>query len=88
MSIWNNFLRMYFKEVIKDPDQQFFNRYEVYHDIGNNSFSSDDSILIFDGDDLIIKGILYEGSLGMYELLIRNRPIGYKKPTPMNTLIN
>lgn len=71
--------RLYIKEGIRDTENQFDNRFGVYHDLENEKFSIGDSLIDFEGDDLKIKGVRYKGTPGLYELLFKNRPIGYSK---------
>lgn len=71
--------RIYIKESIRDTQNQFDHRFGVYHDLESNTFSIGDSYLQFDGADIIIKGVRYKGTPGLYELLFKNRPMAYKR---------
>lgn len=71
--------RIYVKESIRDTQNQFDHRFGVYHDLESNTFSIGDSSLQFDGPDILIKGVRYKGTPGLYELLFKNHPTAYKK---------
>lgn len=71
--------RIYVKENIQDTESQFDHRFGVYHNIETDKFSIGDSDVIFEGPDLRIKGVLYKGTPGLYELLFKNNPLGFNK---------
>jgi hypothetical protein len=51
----------------------------VQYDPNTEKWTIGDSDVELDGKDLIIKGIRYEGTPGLYELLFKKEPIGFKK---------
>lgn len=79
LSQFHELPRMYIKENIQDTEGQFDHRYGVTHDIELDKFSIGGSVINFDGPDLIINGIRYKGTPGLYELLFKKNPLGYAK---------
>lgn len=71
--------RIYVKENIQDSNNQFDHRFGVYHNIETDKFSIGDADVTFEGPDLRIKGVLYKGTPGLYELLFKNTPLGFNK---------
>lgn len=71
--------RIYVEENIKDTEGLFDHRFGIYHDIQTEKFTIGDSEVDFHGPNLIIKGVEYIGTPGLYELLFKNNPIGYQK---------
>lgn len=71
--------RQYVKENIQDTENQFDHRFGIYHNIATDKFKIGDSIVRFDGSDIIVKNVRYPGTVGLYELLFKNNPIGYSQ---------
>ncbi|CAH1099501.1 unnamed protein product [Psylliodes chrysocephalus] len=79
--------RDYILRNISDIENKFDHVLGIYHDIETEKFRIGDSELNFDGSDIVIKGIKYPGTPGLYELLFLKEPIAYKQ-TDVNEYVD
>lgn len=72
--------RNYIDEGVKDTEHNFDHVYGIIHDIDTEKFhlGMTGVPLELDGKDIKIQGLLYKGTPGLYELLFKKQPIGYK----------
>lgn len=69
--------REYIHEMIADVDNKFDFTYGVRYDIDSNELKIGNSPIQLDGKDLIIGGLTYKGTPGLYELLFKKHPVGF-----------
>ena len=72
--------RVYIDEGVKDTENKFDHNYGVVHDIESDKFflGLTHKPLEIDGKNIIVEGITYPGTVGLYELLFKKDPVGYK----------
>lgn len=70
--------RQYLEELIKDTGNTYDTTYGVHYDAVTDKWQIGDSNVDVDGKDLTIKGRRYLGTPGLYELLFKSVPLGYK----------
>lgn len=78
LEAYDPLVRTYVDASIKDREDQFDHRYGLIHDIEGEKFKIANSLVDFDGKNVIVEGRTYEGTPGLYELLFKKEPIGYK----------
>lgn len=71
--------RIFIKENIQDTENLLDHRFGIRHNIETDKFAIGDSNVDFEGPDMLIKGVRYKGTPGLYEVLFKNEPIGYTK---------
>lgn len=69
--------RFYIEKLITDGVGDFDTQYGISYDVNTSKWTVGDSEVTLDGKDLIIKGVRYSGTPGIYELLFKKHPIGY-----------
>lgn len=70
--------RYYIEKIITDGIGDFDTQYGVNYDITTSKWRIGDSEINLDGKDFVVKGIRYEGTPGIYELIFKKKPLGYK----------
>ena len=71
--------RSYVDKAIRDTKRLFDFKYGVRHNVKEGKFYIGDSILNFEGDIIIVKGVKYKGSPGLFELLFKKKPLRYNE---------
>lgn len=71
--------RYYVEGIITDTEDAYNNTNGVKYDLQQNKFFIGDEEMIISGKDIIVKGIRYVGTPGLYELLLKKVPEGYKQ---------
>lgn len=71
--------RQYIEEMISDTGDMFDHRYGVRWDPVLNKFHIGNSEVDFVDDFVIVKGVKYRQTPGLFELLFKKDPIGYKE---------
>lgn len=71
--------RDYVHKMISDVNNEFDFKYGVRYDPEYNELKIGNSSLQLDGKDLVIGGLTYKGTPGLYELLFKKRPKGFKE---------
>lgn len=69
--------REYVHKMIGDVHNEFDFRYGVRYDPEHNELKIGNASLQFDGNNLIIGGLHYTGTPGLYELIFKKHPIGF-----------
>jgi hypothetical protein len=72
--------RTYIDDGVKDLEHKFDHHYGIVHDLETEKFYlglTGETIEII-GKDIKIKNITYPGTTGLYELLFKKQPMGYK----------
>lgn len=73
--------RTYIDDGVRDTKHKFDHNYGVVHDYENDKFLlglTGKPVEIID-KDVKVENILYSGTTGLYELLFKKEPVGYKK---------
>jgi hypothetical protein len=78
--------REYVHKMIGDVHNEFDFRYGVRYDPDHNELKIGNSALQFDGNNLIIGGLTYNGTPGLYELIFKKHPIGFTEGDRKNYL--
>lgn len=78
--------RQYVHNMISDVDNKFDFRYGVRYDPDHNELKIGNAPIQFDGKDLVINGLTYTGTPGLYELLFKKQPLGFKESDKLNYL--
>lgn len=85
LDFYEGLARQYVEEMITDTKDAFDHQYGVRYDPATTTFEIGDSKLDFKGQDIIIDDKFeYKGTPGLYELLFKKTPIGYKKEDERN----
>lgn len=71
--------RYYVEGLIADEGDEYHNTNGVKYDLQQDKFFIGDEEMVISGKDIIVKGIRYEGTPGLYELLLKKTPQGYKQ---------
>lgn len=72
--------RYYVEGIITDTENAFDNPNGIKYDLIQNKFFIDGDIeMQIDGKDIIIDNTRYSGTPGLYELLLKKEPTGYKQ---------
>lgn len=80
--------RAYIEDRINDTKGDFDDTFGVYFDPFRKSYAIGDSSVDFDGADFIINGeFKYTGTPGLYELMFKKNPAGYR-PTDLDQYID
>lgn len=64
--------------LIKDVDANYDHRYGLTHDVNTEKYQIGNSPVEFVGKDLLVGGVQYDGTVGLYELLFKKQPVGFK----------
>ena len=77
---FNELPRSYIDADIRDTQDQFDHRFGVVHDLESGKFflGLTQVPIEFKGKDITIMGVTYTGTVGLYELLFKKNPTGYK----------
>lgn len=67
----------YLDGLMRDTEGEYDLATGVHFDSVTNNFKIGNSILEIDGRDIVINGIRYKGTGGLYELIFKARPEGY-----------
>lgn len=73
--------RTYIDESVKDTSHKFDHNYGLVHDFETDKFYlglTQKLVQIID-KDVKVEGIIYPGTPGLYELIFKKKPVGYKK---------
>lgn len=70
--------RQYLEELIRDTNNACDTTYGVRYDVETDRWQIGDSYIEIEGKDLLIKERKYLGTPGLYELLFKVTPIGYR----------
>lgn len=80
--------RAYIEDKITDVKGDFDDTFGVYFDPYTKKYAIGDSTVDFDGADFIIKDqFKYKGTPGLYELMFKKYPLGYR-PTDVDDYID
>lgn len=71
--------KVYVDGLLGDTTGAYDTTFGVRYEPITNKFFLGNSLLEIDGDNLVIGGIRYKGTPGLYELIFKTNPIGYKK---------
>lgn len=71
--------RQYLEQLISDGSDEFDTKTGIKYDAETSTWSVGRNKVEIDEKDLIIGGIRYSGSPGIYELLFKKNPVGYTK---------
>lgn len=71
--------RTYVDESIRGNEEEFDRHYGLAHDMQTDKFTLANTAVNIEGPDVIVNGIKYPGTVGLYELLFKKNPIGYSK---------
>ncbi|XP_031335677.1 uncharacterized protein LOC116165394 [Photinus pyralis] len=66
--------RKYVEFMIKDTKKSIDTTFGMHYDIESNSLKIGDSLIKFQGPNLVIKNKTYRGTSGLYQLLVMNTP--------------
>lgn len=69
--------REYIRDMIADNEKKFDHQYGIRLDPSTETYSVGNKIVKFDGDNIKIDDITYEGTRGLYELLFKKKPEKY-----------
>ncbi|CAH1114735.1 unnamed protein product [Psylliodes chrysocephalus] len=75
---YNPLPRGYIEDLLNDNEGNFDHTFGVYFDPESKEWSFGDSVINFDGRDIIIQDLKYKGTPGLYELLFKKFPTGYR----------
>ncbi|KAK9681124.1 hypothetical protein QE152_g38561 [Popillia japonica] len=71
--------RVYIDGLLSDTTGEYDTTTGVHFDHVLNQLKMGNAIVEIDGNDLIIQGIRYKGTAGLYELIFKSEPKGYTK---------
>ncbi|CAH1960963.1 unnamed protein product [Acanthoscelides obtectus] len=71
--------RKYVDESIRGNEREFDRYYGLTHDIVSDKFQLGKSPVTLDGANIVVENVTYPGTPGLYELLFKKEPIGYKQ---------
>lgn len=74
---YNPLPRQYIEQLITDGSGEFDTKTGVKYNAETSKWTVGKSPVEIDGDDLIIDGLRYTGTPGLYELLFKKNPLGY-----------
>ncbi|KAK5648770.1 hypothetical protein RI129_003662 [Pyrocoelia pectoralis] len=66
--------RIYVERMIRDTRNAIDTTYGIHYDIDTDKWTMGNTPVDIQGDDLIINGVRYKGTEGLYELIIMNEP--------------
>jgi hypothetical protein len=72
-------VRDYIDNQIKDTTDAFDFKYGIKHDMTSDKLKIANTDVDFEGKDLKVGSLRYLGTPGLYELLFKKNPLGYKK---------
>ncbi|XP_031359143.1 uncharacterized protein LOC116182740 [Photinus pyralis] len=80
---YDGLAKIYVEQMFRSTENEFDHRYGVRYIPEANKFYVGDSELDFDKQDLVLKlptgdTVAYNGTPGLYELLFKRQPLGYK----------
>ncbi|CAG9759606.1 unnamed protein product [Ceutorhynchus assimilis] len=81
LSDFHELPRTYIDNSVKDTEHKFDHNYGIVHDLETNNFFLGSSQIPVNliNKDIKVLDILYPGTPGLYELLFKKEPVGYKK---------
>ncbi|CAG9773438.1 unnamed protein product [Ceutorhynchus assimilis] len=81
LSDFHELPRTYIDDSVKDTEHKFDHNYGIVHDLETNNFflGSTQIPVNLVNKDIKVLDILYPGTPGLYELLFKKEPVGYKK---------
>lgn len=73
--------RTYIDDGVKDSQHKFDHHYGIVHDLETEKLylGLTGETVEIKGKDIKVKDIIYPGTVGLYELLFKKQPMGYKK---------
>lgn len=73
--------RTYIDDGVRDSEHKFDHNYGIVHDIERDKFFLGLTLKPVEiiGKDIRVENITYPGTVGLYELLFKKNPVGYKK---------
>lgn len=71
--------RYYVEGMITDTGDTYENTNNVRYDFVENKFFIGKWEMGIEGKDIIVRGVRYPGTTGLYELLLKKEPTGYKQ---------
>ncbi|KAK5649475.1 hypothetical protein RI129_000504 [Pyrocoelia pectoralis] len=66
--------RIYVERMIRDTRNTIDTTYGIHYDIDTDKWTMGNTPVDIQGEDLIINGVRYKGTEGLYELIIMNEP--------------
>lgn len=76
--------RQYIEELIMDGLGNFDTKTGIKYNIEASKLSIGNKDIQLNGKDLSVNGLRYEGTPGLYELLFKKEPLGFKKEDEIN----
>lgn len=72
--------RAFIEDMIRSDGKDFDDRFGIYFDADKESWAIGNSTLDFDGQDVLLgqEKFRYTGTPGLYELLFKKNPVGYR----------
>ncbi|CAG9762670.1 unnamed protein product [Ceutorhynchus assimilis] len=80
LSDFHKLPRSYINGSVRDTEHKFDHNYGVVHDIDGENFFlglTQKPVKIV-GKNIVVEGRTYEGTVGLYELLFKKEPVGFK----------
>lgn len=71
--------QVYIDGLLRDTEGEYDTTSGPHIDPGTNSLRLGRSVLEIDGKDIVVDGIRYKGTPGLYELIFKSEPLGYNK---------
>lgn len=71
--------RTYVDGSIRDVNDEYDHELGIFHNVEKENFFIGNSELQCDGPNIVVKGIKYIGTPGLYELLLKKNPLGFNK---------
>lgn len=71
--------RVYIDGLLSDTEGEYDTTTGVHFDPVTSQLKLGRAVLEIDGNDIVLDGLRYKGTAGLYELIFKNRPQGYTK---------
>lgn len=71
--------RVYIDGLLSDTTGEYDTTTGPHFEPVENKLKLGNALLEIDGQDIVIDGIRYKGTAGLYELIFKNKPVGYDK---------
>ncbi|KAK5644550.1 hypothetical protein RI129_005850 [Pyrocoelia pectoralis] len=66
--------RVYVERMIRDTENAIDTTYGIHYNIDTDKWTMGNTPIDVQGEDLLVKGVRYKGTEGLYELIIMNAP--------------
>jgi hypothetical protein len=79
LEAYNPLPRQYIDLSVRGDEKEIDRQYGIKHDVETEKFKIGGADLDIIGKDIKVGGVTYSGTPGLYELLFKKQPIGYKQ---------